>query len=238
MTRRAFITLLGGAAAAWPLAGRAQQGERVRHVAMLQPLAAHDPDAKARVSAFQQRLKELGWVEGHNVRIDYRWAAGDTARIRAEAAELVSLKPDVIVGSSTPVVLALRAETQTIPILFVQVIDPVAAGFVSSLARSGGNITGITTFEFTMGGKWLETLKEISSQVARVAVLYNPRTAPYADLLLRSIAAAAPSFAMDTADTPFQDVAEIERAQSMHSRKNRMGGCLCCRTRALPCIVT
>jgi putative ABC transport system substrate-binding protein len=178
-----------------------------------------------RVSAFHRRLQELGWTDGHNVRIDYRWAPGDPgdpAR-RAQAAELVSLKPDVIVGAGTPVVAALRAETRTIPILFVQVIDPVAAGFVTSLARPGGNLTGITNFEFTMGGKWLEILKEISPQLARVAVLYNPKTAPYAGSLLRSVAAAAPSFAMEPTDTPVQDAAEIERAIDAFAQKSNGG---------------
>jgi putative ABC transport system substrate-binding protein len=132
MKRREFIALIGGAAAAWPLAARAQQAERVRRIGMLQPLGADDPEAQLRVSAFNGRLKELGWTDGSNVRIDYRWTSGDAARMRAQAAELVSVKPDVIVGVSTPVVAALRHETLTIPIVFVQVIDPVAAGFVIS----------------------------------------------------------------------------------------------------------
>jgi ABC-type uncharacterized transport system substrate-binding protein len=159
MRRREFIALLGSAAAAWPRAAWAQQPERMRRIGMLQPLAVNDPEAQLRVSTFRQRLEELGWTDGYNVRIDYRWASGDAARIRALAAELVSLKPDAILGASTPVVTALRAETSAIPIVFVQVIDPVAAGFVTSLARPGGNLTGITNFEFTVGGKWLETLK-------------------------------------------------------------------------------
>jgi putative ABC transport system substrate-binding protein len=210
--RREFVTLLGSAATAWSVPAGAQQGERMRRITVLMPLAADDPEARARILAFHRRLRELGWTDGQNVRIDYRWALGDTARIRAQAAESVSLKPDIIVGSSTPVVTALRAESRTIPILFVQVIDPVAAGFVNSLARPGGNLTGITNFEFTMGGKWLETLKEISPQLARVAVLYDPKTAPYAGSLLRSIAAAAPSFAIEPTDTPVQDAGETERA--------------------------
>jgi len=211
--RRELIAALASAAA-WPLAARAQQPGQIARVGMLQSLAADDPDARPRVLAFERRLQELGWADGHNIRIDYRWAPGDIARVRTEAAELVSLKPDVIVGASTPVVMALQAETRTIPILFVQVIDPVAAGFVTSLARPGGNVTGVTTFEFSMGGKWLETLKDVSPQLARVAVLYNPKTAPYAGLLLRSIVAAAPSFAMDTTDIPVQDAAETERTLS------------------------
>ncbi len=143
--------------------------------------------------------------------------------MRAQAKELVSLKPDVIVGTSTPVVGALRAETRTIPILFVQVVDPVAAGFVTSLARPGGNLTGITNFEFSMGGKWLETLKEISPQLARVAVLYNPKTAPYAGVLLRSVAAAAPSFAIELTDTPLQDTAETGHAIDTFAQQSNGG---------------
>jgi putative tryptophan/tyrosine transport system substrate-binding protein len=223
MRRREFITLLGGAAA-WPLTARAQQaGEQIPRIGMLQPLAASDADAQRRVSAFQRRLQELGWTDGRNVRIDYHWAPGDTARIRAEAAQLVGSRPDVIVGVSTPVVTALRAETNTIPILFVQVIDPVAAGFVASLGRPGGNLTGVTNFEFTMGSKWLELLKEISPQLARVAVLYNPKTAPYASSLLRSIEAAAPSFAMAPTDTPVQDAAETKHAIDVFAQKSNGG---------------
>jgi putative ABC transport system substrate-binding protein len=223
MRRREFIALLGSAAAAWPRAAWAQQPERMRRIGMLQPLAVNDPEAQLRVSTFRQRLEELGWTDGYNVRIDYRWASGDAARIRALAAELVSLKPDAILGASTPVVTALRAETSTIPIVFVQVIDPVAAGFVTSLARPGGNLTGITNFEFTVGGKWLETLKEISPQVARVAVVYNPTTAPYAPSLLRSVEAAAPSFAMEPIDTPVRDAAETGRALDAFAQKPNSG---------------
>jgi putative ABC transport system substrate-binding protein len=211
MRRREFFMLLGGAAAGWPLAARAQT-DRVRHIAMLQPLAADDPEAQLRASAAKGRLKELGWSDGTNLQIDYRWTSGNAARLRAQAAELVSLKPDVILAASTPVVAALRTETSTIPIVFVQVVDPVAAGFVVSLARPGGNVTGITNFEFMVGSKWLEILKEISPPLVRVAVLYSPKTAPYAGSLLRSISLAAPSFAMEPIDTPVQDAAEIERA--------------------------
>jgi putative ABC transport system substrate-binding protein len=223
MRRRDFVALLGGAAAGWPIAAGAQQADRVRRIAMLQPLGADDPEAQLRVSAFNGRLKELGWSDGSNVRIDYRWTSGDAVRMRAQAAELVSVKPDVILGVSTPVVAALRQETLTIPIVFVQVIDPVAAGFVISLARPGGNVTGITNFEFTIGGKWLETLKEISPQLVRVAVLYNPKTAPYAGSLLGSIASAAPSFAIEPTDTPIQDAAGIGRAIDAFAQKPNSG---------------
>ena len=220
LRRRVFITLLGGAAA-WPLAARAQQPAMLR-IGVLEPLATNDDEAQPRVTAFEERLRELGWVNGQNVHIDYRWAPRETARIRA-ATELVSLKPDVIVASSTPAVMVLRAETRAIPILFVQVTDPVAAGLATSLTRPGGNITGVTNFEFSMGGKWLETLKEISPQIARVAVLYDPSTAPYAGLLLSSIAAAAPSLAMETVETPVQDVTETERAIEAFAQKSNGG---------------
>ncbi len=209
---RQFLALVGGAAVAWPAAARAQQPERVRRIGMLQPLAPDDPEGQVRASAVKGRLKELGWTDGSNIRIDYRWTSGNAARMRTQAAELVSLKPDVLLGGSTPVVEALRTETRTIPIVFAQVVDPVAAGFVVSLARPGGNTTGITNFEFMVGGKWLEILKGFSAQLVRVAVLYNPKTAPYAGSLLRSIEAAAPSFAIEPTDTPVQDAAEIERA--------------------------
>ena len=211
MKRRAFITLLGGAAA-WPIAARAQQPNRMRTIGMLQPLPASDPDVGLRAKAFEQRLRELGWADGGNVRIDYRWAGLDAAHIRSHARQLVDLKPDVIVAVSTPVVAALRDETRDIPVVFVQVIDPVSAGFVASLARPAGNFTGVTNFEFSMGGKWLETLKDVSPQLVRAAAIYSPRTAPYAGSLLRSLTTAAPAFAVELIDTPVRDVAEIERA--------------------------
>jgi putative tryptophan/tyrosine transport system substrate-binding protein len=227
MKRRAFITLIGSAAAApsllWPLAGWAQHPQPMRRIGVLIPLAADDPEALPRVSAFQRGLQEFGWVDGHNVQIDYRWASEDTTRIRAQAADLVSLKPDVIVGTGTPAVAALRAHAQTIPILFTQVVDPVAAGFVSSIARPGGNLTGITNFEFAMGGKWLEILKEISPELARVAVLYNAKTAPYAPSLLSSITTGAPSFTITVIDSPAQDYAEIERAIDSLAQESNAG---------------
>jgi putative tryptophan/tyrosine transport system substrate-binding protein len=222
MRRREFITLLSGATVAWPIAARAQQGDRVRHIGVFMPIPANDPEAQPRVVAFQRRLQELGWTDGHNVRIDYRWVPDDTARMRAQAGELVSLKPDAIVASGSPAAVALRAETRTIPILFMNVIDPVAAGFVTSLSRPGGNLTGITNFEFAMGSKWLEILKGISPQLARVAVLYNPETARYAGML-SSVTAAASSLAIELTDTPFQDTAVIERAIDAIARKSNGG---------------
>ena len=163
MKRRAFITLLGGAAAAWPLATQAQQRERMRRVAVLMSFGADDAEGQSRVTAFAQGLQELGWSEGRNLRVEYRWAAGNADNIRKYAAELVATKPDVIVGSGTPTVTSLEQATRTVPVVFVQVTDPVGAGVVESLARPGGNVTGFTNFEYSLSGKWLELLKENST---------------------------------------------------------------------------
>jgi putative ABC transport system substrate-binding protein len=156
--RRAFITLVGGAAVSWPLAARAQQGEKMRRIGVLMPFAADDPEAKARLAAFHQGLQQLGWTDGRNVRIDIRWGAGEPERIRRYATELVALAPDVILASTTPAMGELQQATRTIPIVFVQVVDPVAAGFVDGLARPGGNVSGFTPFEYGISGKWLELL--------------------------------------------------------------------------------
>ena len=170
MKRREFITLLGGAAAAWPLAARAQQGERVRRVGVLSNFAESDLEAQSMVEALHQTLQELGWVEGRNLRFDHRWAAGNSTRIQAFAKALVALQPDVIVGHVTPAVTALRKETSTIPIVFIQVSDPIGAGFIANLAHPGGNITGFTTYEPSMVGKWVEMLKEMAPRVSRLAL--------------------------------------------------------------------
>ena len=159
MNRREFITFLGGAAIARPIAARAQQRERMRQIGMLLPFVESDVEAQLRVDALKQTLQELGWAEGHNFRIDYRWTGNDADHIRSYAKELVGLMPDVIVANSTLVLAALKNETKTVPIVFVQVPDPVEAGFVESLARPGGNITGFTNFEYAMAGKWLDLLK-------------------------------------------------------------------------------
>ena len=170
MRRRNFIALLSGAAA-WPLAARAQQNEQVRRIAVLVNLSENDPIAQRYISAFRLGLQELGWVDGRNARIDIRWGAGDVARYRKYAAELVALAPDVILAATTPAVVALKEITSTVPIVFAGVIDPVGSGLVASLARPGANATGFTLFEYTIAAKWLELLKEISPRVKRVAVL-------------------------------------------------------------------
>ena len=171
MRRREFITLLGGAAAAWPLAARAQQPDRMRRIAVLQGLAADDPEAQTYVAALQQGLQEAGWTVGRNVRIDVRWSAGDAARLRRNAAELVALNPDVIVAGYGPTSPILQQLTRTVPIVFAQAIDPVGGGFVESLARPGGNLTGFTQFEYSLCVKWLELLKEVAPHISRVGVV-------------------------------------------------------------------
>jgi len=211
MRRREFITLLGGAAA-WPLAARAQQGEQIRRIAMLSGLTASDPEAQARIAAFQQGLKEVGWTAGRTLHIEIRWSSGDAAEIRTLARELVELKPELIVGMTTPAVAALVKETKTIPIVFAGIVDPVGRGFVSSMARPGGNVTGILNFEFSMGGKWLETLKQVAPAVRRVALLFNPETAPFAASFVRVIEGSATSLAVEPTTAPVYDTAQLERA--------------------------
>ena len=171
MRRREFITLLGGVAAAWPVVTRAQQGERMRRVGVLLPAAADDAEYQARVGAFLQGLQQSGWTIGRNVRINTRWATANAAEIRRHAAELAALAPDVIVAHGAGAVGTLLQATRTVPIVFPVLGDPVAAGFVDSLARPGGNVTGFMNFEFSMGGKWLELLKQIAPQVTRAVVL-------------------------------------------------------------------
>ena len=171
MRRREFLGVLGGAAAAWPLVARAQQSERMRRIGVLLPGAADDPEYQARLAAFQQGLAQLGWTDGRNVRIDMRWGAGDAKLIRRYAAELLALAPDVILATGGSTLERLQPATHTVPIVFVNVADPVGAGFVDSLARPGGNVTGFTPYEYGMSAKWLELLKQIAPRVTRAAVL-------------------------------------------------------------------
>jgi len=211
MRRRAFITLLGGAAAVWPLAARAQQIEQIRRVGVLMNLAAEDAEGKRRLRAFAQGLQELGWSEGRNLQIDYRWGAGDADRFRTYAAELVAVAPDVIFATGTPVVEALQHVTRTVPIVFVTVIDPVGSGFVESLARPGGNTTGFTLFEYSLSGKWVELLKEIVPRVTRVAVIRDP-TIGSGTGQLAAIQAVAPSLGVELSPVGVRDAGEIRRS--------------------------
>ena len=177
MMRRDFIMILGGGAA-WPLATRAQQGDRVRRIGVLMPYDENDPVAKLQLSALTQALADLGWIDGRNVRMDLRWAGADINRMRALAQELVGSQPDIILAGSTPVTVALQRETRTIPIVFATVSDPVASGIVARLDRPTGNITGFASLEASLGGKWLELLLEIAPALKRVAIMFNPDTAP------------------------------------------------------------
>jgi putative ABC transport system substrate-binding protein len=222
MKRREFITLVGGAMA-WPLAARAQQGERMRRIGVLMSLAETDPEAQARVAAFRKGLQTLGWAEGRNVRIDIRWAASDAALMQRFAKELIALQPDLILSHNTPTTASLLQQTRTIPIVFVIVSDPVGSGFVASFPRPGGNITGFTNIEPTMAGKWLELLKEIAPSVARVALLFNPATAPYAEYYLGPLKAAAASFAVEAIAEPVRDAPELESVVAAHAREPNSG---------------
>ena len=219
MKRREFITLLGGAAAAWPLAAGAQQTERVRRVAFLHGLPEGDPEARARVTAFRQELETLGWKEGRNIEIVHRFSGADVARIQAYVTELVSATPDLIVASSTPVITALKQATSTIPIVFALLNDPVGQGIVASLARPGGNITGFTYIDFPLIGKWLELLKEIAPGVRRMTFMFSPPTAPWVPLFLRELGAAPASLAVELSETPVHDEAEIKAAITAFARE-------------------
>jgi putative ABC transport system substrate-binding protein len=221
MKRREFITLLGGAAA-WPLAARAQQAEQMRRVGVLMPFADNDSDAQANIAAFRQAFQMLGWTDSRNVRIDYRWGGADPRRIQADAIELVGLKPDVILASSPLVLQPLQQETRNIPIVFIQITDPVGSGFVSSLAHPGGNITGFATAEFSMYGKSLEVLKEIAPHVTRVAVILNPEQIPQA-WMWRAVEAVAPSFRVQLTAAGVHDSAEIEHAIDVFARESNGG---------------
>jgi putative ABC transport system substrate-binding protein len=210
MRRREFITLIGGAAACWPLAARAQQPERMRRIGALIGFAENDPEQRARNTAFLNRLEELGWKDGRNLRIDYRFSEGDPERMRAHARELVALSPDLILVQTNPALTALRQTTSTVPCVFVQVSDPVGSGFVKSLARPGGNLTGFTNFEPEMGGKWLEVLKENAPDIVRVAVLLHADLSVHS-AYLRAAETAGRRFGTAVIAAEVRNVADIER---------------------------
>src|SRR5262245_60864115 len=211
--RREFITLLSGATA-WPVAARAQQGERVRRIAMLWIIAETDPQAIKNREAFFKQLHKLGWRTDENVQIDHRWAAVDADRQRAYAAELVRLGPDLIVAEGTPGLAAAQLATHTVPIVFVNVTDPVGQGFVESMARPQGNATGFALFEFSMGTKWLEILRELVPSVKKVGFMFNPAMAPYSGLYLRSIQQGALTLGIEPSAMPVDDESGVERSLS------------------------
>jgi putative ABC transport system substrate-binding protein len=213
MKRRDFIALLGVAALEWPCLGWAQEvGNRSRRVGLLMVWSETDKEGEARLKVFVDKLRDLGWVNGNNLQIDVRWTAAGSDEMRIAAKELVALQPNMIVASATPAVVALAKETRSIPIVFVSVSDPLGSGLVSDLAHPGGNITGFTAFEFSIGGKWLQTIKDIAQNVERAAVLFNPATAPYAANYMRSIEAASRSLGMEVSTLSVRDPAELERA--------------------------
>jgi putative tryptophan/tyrosine transport system substrate-binding protein len=224
MRRRDFIRGFAGSAAAWPLAAHAQQPERMRRIGVLMGFSSSDPEGQARTAAFVQGLGAHNWYEGSNLRIDWRWGGGDRTLFERYAAELVSLGSEVLVaGGSSAVIETLQRQTTTIPIVFAAIADPVGQGFVASLARPGGNITGFSNYDPAMAGKWLEMLKQITPAVTRVAVLYNPRTAPYAPSMLHTIDEAALSFALAVRAAPFKDAAEIAATMAGLAQEEHVG---------------
>jgi putative ABC transport system substrate-binding protein len=221
MKRREFITLIGGAAAS-PLAARAQQANRVRHIGVLMPLPLDDPEGKDRIAALHQALRELGWVAGSNVQIDIRWSGGRDADTRKFAEELAALTPDVIIANGSGAVAPLLQATRALPIVFVLVTDPVGAGFVESLARPGGNATGFVLFEYGVSGKWLELLKQIAPAVTRVAVLRNPILTSGTGQF-GAIQAVAPSLGIEVTPVNVLETSEIERAVAAFARRPNGG---------------
>jgi putative ABC transport system substrate-binding protein len=223
MRRREFITLLGGAAATFPLAARAQQRERMRRIGVLMHLAADDPEGQSRLAAFLQGLQEAGWAVGRNVTIDVRWAAADVESMKRFAKELVALQPDLIFTSSTPATAAMLQATRTIPVIFVLVADPVGSGFVASLPRPGGNVTGFTPIVSSLGGKWAELLKEIAPRIARVTLLFNPLAATFVESYLNSFKAAAASLGMEAIIAPVDDMLELQSHVTTQAREPNSG---------------
>ena len=220
--RREFITLLSGAAVAWPLAAGGQQPEQMRRIGVLMNLASDDAEGQARLAAFHQGLQQLGWTVGRNVQIDYRWSAGNADYIRKFAAELVALAPDVIVSTGSPSVAVLQQATRSVPIVFTAVVDPVGGGLVASLARPGGNATGFMLFEYSTSGKWLERLKEIAPRVMRAAVIRDP-TLTAAVAQFAAIQGAAGSLGVELSPIDMRDAGEIERAVTAFSRVSNGG---------------
>jgi putative ABC transport system substrate-binding protein len=222
MKRREFIALIGGVTA-WPLTARAQQSERVRRIGVLLRVGSDDPATERDLQAFRKGLRDLGWTVGRSLQIDYRYAGADLAQMRAYAAELVRLPEEVILAHGSLALAALRLETQTLPIVFVRVADAVGRGFVASLAHPGGNVTGFSSFEYDMTGKWLGLLKEVAPGLVQVALMFNPETAPYGPGFLRSLETTAPSFAVKATGTLIHARAEIESAMAALGRDGRSG---------------
>ena len=223
MRRRDFIKLIAGSAITWPLAARAQQPEPMRRIGVLMGFPESDSQAQSFIAAFRDGLQKLGWMEGRNIRIDTRWPGFDAESRQRFAKELIALQPDLILSHTTPTTAALLQQTHTIPIIFATVTDPVGSGIVPSLARPGGNVTGFTLVEPTMAAKWVELLKEIAPRVDRVAMVFNPATATYADYFLKPFKAAAPSFAVAAIAAPVRDLSELESVVAAQEREPNGG---------------
>jgi putative ABC transport system substrate-binding protein len=219
MQRREFIALLGGAAVTWPLTARAQQPGRPRRIGVLMTNSESDPEGQARIGAFRQALKELGWTEGQNLQIEYRWTGGSIDRVQSGAAELVALAPDLILANGAAAVRALQQATRTIPIIIALSVDPVALGFISSMARPGGNITGFTFIDLPMIGKWMDLLKQMSPGIKRAALLFHPPATPFYQAYVRSFETAPHPSGMELKAAPCQDMAELESLIAAFARE-------------------
>jgi putative tryptophan/tyrosine transport system substrate-binding protein len=219
MRRRQFIAGVVGAVATSPWAVGAQPVDRIRRIGVLMSVTPDDPSADGDIAALRLGLEELGWTDGRNINIQLRWPGGDLDRARAFAKELVDLRPDVLVARSTPITLALKRETDAIPIVFVNISEPVESGLAQSLARPGGNLTGFTNFEGSIGGKWLQLLKQVDSRITRAGIIYNPQTAPFARLFLNSVQSAAPTLSVHSVDLPVQALSDIETALAAFARE-------------------
>jgi putative ABC transport system substrate-binding protein len=226
MRRRDFIKAIVGSSVAWPLTAQAQQNQRMRRIGVLMgDFPENAPEGRAVAAAFREELQKLGWTEGRNIRIDSRWAAADLEAMQRFAKELVGSQPELIFSTNTPATATLLQQTRTIPIVFVQVTDPVGSGFVASIPRPGGNVTGFITMAPTMAGKWVELLKEIAPHVNRVAMLFNPATATYFEYYLNPFKAAAPSFAVEAIAAPARDVSELESIIAAQARAEQWPDC-------------
>jgi putative tryptophan/tyrosine transport system substrate-binding protein len=223
MRRREFITLLSGVAVGRPLGADAQQGDRIRRLGILMAGAESDPHYQADVAVFREGLQKLGWVDGQNIRIEVRWAGFNAETMRQYAKELIALQPDLILSNDTPTTATLLQQTRTVPIVFATVADPVGSGFVASFARPGGNATGFAVYEASLGGKWLELLKETVPNVSRAVVIFNPATAPFADNQLKSINDAATSFGVEVSVAHVHDVSELETVVATQAREPNSG---------------
>ncbi len=222
MRRREFITLVS-AAVAWPIPLSAQQGDRMRRISVLMGYAENDSEAQSWIAAFREGLQKFGWTEGRNIRIDTRWVPSDADAMQRVAQELVALQPDLILSQLTPTTAALLQQTRTIPIIFAMVADPVGSGFVESLARPGGNVTGFVTLEGSLGGKWLGLLKEIAPSVVRVVLPFNPKTATFAEYYLTPVKAAAASVGMEAIAVPVHDTSQLESIMAKQAREPNSG---------------